>query len=232
MSFKNHVNYFKRSDTPKYIGMGLMIVGFLLLWLGWGYISYILMALFIPTGIVLFLVGSSGRADDGEIDAFIKRRTEGMEVDLEEDRNYNKRILRHLPPESIENYVYRDGLLLTKAKNASLRSSEYTKAMIYTLSDSLYIPVRTISLVEDRVENRLYEIPYALLEGVELAREQKTLTFGKRSFVAKICLLTLTYDGGTVLQLPIHDDVSADRLVEKILKLAEEDKKKKEQAQL
>ncbi|MBQ7318888.1 MAG: hypothetical protein IJW97_01730 [Clostridia bacterium] len=222
MDFKNNINYFKKSDTPKFVGMGMMVVGVLLLWLGMSYITYILSAVLIPIGLVLFFIGASGRAGDSEIDAFIKRRVDGMEVDLSEDRAYAKRILKHIPPQSIEDYEYREGLMLTKAKNSSLRSSEYTRSLLYILSDALYIPVRTISLVEDHTDNKLYEIPYDMISGIEITRERRTLPFGKQSFSAKITKLCITYGDSLTLSLPIHDDVGADRLVETIQKVMQD----------
>jgi hypothetical protein len=218
MDFKNNLNYFKKSDTPKFVGMGLMVVGIFLLWLGWSYVSYIMSAVFIPVGLVLFFVGSSGRASDSEIDAFIKRRLGGMEVDLSEDRAYTKRVLKHIPPQSIEDYVYREGLMLTKAKNSSLRSSEYTRSLLYILSDALYIPTRTVALTEDRVDNKLYEIPYDIIQNVEIVRDRRTLTFGKKSFSAKITRLCISYGDGLTFSTPIHDDVTADALVDTIKK--------------
>ena len=219
MDLKNNINYFKKSDTPKYVGMGLMVVGVLLLWLGWSYVTYIMAAAFIPVGLVLFLIGASGRASDSDIEGFIKRRLEGMEVNLAEDRTYAKRILKHIPPQSIEDYEYREGLMLTRAKNNSLRSSEYTRAILYVLSDALYIPTRTVALTEDRVDNKLYEIPYDMISGIEITRERRTLPFGKQSFSAKITKLCITYGDSLTLSLPIHDDITADSLVETIKKI-------------
>lgn len=219
MNIKENINYFKKTDTPKYVGLGLMIVGFAMLWLGWSYISYILMSIFIPAGIVLFLVGSSGRAGDSDIEAAIKKATEGVEVDLTEDKNYNKRILKHLSPETVEGYEYREGLLLTRAKSGSLRSSEYTKAVIYMLSDALYIPARTISLVSDNVNNRYVEIPYDMIDKVEITHEEANLTYGKKTFRAKIVRLSIEYGDGLVFTTPIHDDITSDALVENIKKM-------------
>lgn len=219
MDLKNNINYFKKSDTPKYVGMGLMVVGVLLLWLGWSYVTYIMAAAFIPVGLVLFLIGASGRASDSDIEGFIKRRLEGMEVNLAEDRTYAKRILKHVPPAVVEDYEYREGLMLTRAKNNSLRSSEYTRAILYVLSDALYIPVRTLSLVEDRINNTLCEIPYDMISNVEILRDRCTLTFGKNSYSAKITQLCITYGDGLTFRTPIHDDITADSLVETIKKI-------------
>ena len=48
---KNSVNYFKKSDTPQYIGGGLLIVSLTALWLGWGMISYIFAIIGAPCWI-------------------------------------------------------------------------------------------------------------------------------------------------------------------------------------
>lgn len=204
----------------KGLGLGMAIVGFLLLWFGWSYITYLISVVFIPVGVIMFIVSSSGRSSDSDIDNDVKRKTEGLEKDLGEDKKYSRKILKHIPPETVGGYEYEEGLMLTKAKNGSVRSSEYTKAVIYILSDCLYIPRRTVSLVSEDVRDTLFEIPYEMIKGVEITREDKMLTFGKRTFNVKKTRLVISYGDGLTFSAPIHDDVNADALVDKITRIS------------
>ena len=230
MDFKQNINYFKKSDAPKIIGAALAIIGLLMLWigLGYGYIGYILMVVFIVAGVAMFIYGSSGRASENDIDSDIARQMEGIEVNLEEDKKRSKKVLKHIPPKAIEGYVYNDGAMLKKAKNGSLRSSEYTKTMLYVLSDSLYISSRTISVTEPNVKDDTFDISYDLIEKVEITRGEKDISFGKKTFKAKECFFSITYDGGKNINFPIHDDVDADELVNTIEKTMQSYKSKTE----
>ena len=59
-NFKDHINYFKKTDTLKYVGGVMAVLGVLLYMFGWSYVSYIIATVFLPAGGVLFLIGSSG----------------------------------------------------------------------------------------------------------------------------------------------------------------------------
>lgn len=211
---KHNINYFKKSDSLKGVGLGMAVVGLVLLWLGWSYLSYILTCILLPAGLVLFFVGSTGRSSDEDIDTDIKRLTEGLEIDLGDDKRYAKRVLSHIEPAVCEGYEYREGLMLTKAKNGSVRSSEYTKAIIYLLSDGLYIVSRTFSLVSDDKHDGAVELLYADISCVRIDRESASVAFGKKKFNVKHVRLVIEYGEGQVFSTPIHDDVNSDKLVE------------------
>ena len=85
MNIKHNVNYFKKSDSTKFIGIALIILGFLLFYFGWG---WILMTLSVPVGVVLFIIGSSGRSDESVIETCIQEATEGLEVELANETKY------------------------------------------------------------------------------------------------------------------------------------------------
>ena len=53
--FKSHINYFKRSDSLKYIGIVLAVLGVFLYMFGWSYISYIIATIALPVGGALFM---------------------------------------------------------------------------------------------------------------------------------------------------------------------------------
>lgn len=227
MNYKNNIGYFNKTDTMRTVGLGLLIGGFAALCLGFAtsYILFVIGTVLILPGALVFIIGSAGRSNDEEIKHCIARAVEGMEIDLSGDRAYAKRIIPKSEPEIAENYEYREGLMLTRSKSNSLRSSEYTKSILYLLSDAVLIVSRSFSLVEDKTVNSKVEIAYRDIEKVEICRDTASIPFKKKTFTAHITRLVITYDGGKAFVTPIHDDITADQLVQKIERLVADCKK-------
>lgn len=222
MNLKHNLNYFKKSDNLKFIGMGLIVIGLLMLLFGWSYITYIIMALSIPSGFVLFIIGSSGRSSDSDIESDIKSQLDGLIADFEKDKKRGRKQLKNVSPSEIAGNCYTDDVMLTKAKNSSVRSSDFAKSVIYFLNDELYIIKRTVSVIENNIRNSEFDIEYSKIEKVEITREKKVMTSNKRKFNVSIVMLQITYDNGQAFTSPIHDDIDADQLVEKINKQIDE----------
>ena len=177
MNYKKNINYFTKTDLIKYVGIIMLIIGGVMLVWGWGFFSYLIMAAFLPLGVVLFLVGSSQRAGEKELDDMIRRATEGVVQDIEANPKLHRRLAKRPDPILAEGYELRRGVMLAKAQNGSLRSSEYTKAHLIPLTNALSISVRTVSLISDQTQNLQLEVPYDQITGVSLQREEKKLTF-------------------------------------------------------
>ena len=214
---RNNVNYFRMSDAWRIVGAGLLIAGLLLLWLGFGFLSWILMLLFVPTGLGLFLYASVVRASDADIDGEIEKRMEDLVLRPEEDPVLCKKLIKNLPPYTAEGYVLREGVMLRRDKTNRLRSSEYSKALLFILTDRLYILHREISFVEEKTVTNTYDIPYTAIEELSILREQQTIPFNKRSYPTPVTRFCLKHADG-VLSFPINDDIEADHLIERIRK--------------
>ena len=217
MDFKDYINYFKKNENMKFIGGAILIEGFISIWLRLGFL-WLLSVMLIPAGFVMFIIGSGGRASEADIDNYISRGMDKLEVDLSEDKHYRRRILEHIPAREVEGYLYDEGVMLKKAKNSSIRSSIYTKAIFYTLSDELYITRRTISIVSTEKENETVEIPYDTLTSVEIIRQRGTKKDGKKAFLVKETFIKISYGEGESFVTPIHDDITADEFANQILK--------------
>lgn len=215
-TIKSNVNYFKKNDTLKYAGIVLAALGLFLYFFGWSYISYIIATIVLPVGGVLFIIGSSGRASDSDIDEFIAKQTVGVEIDMENNPSIKKRLIKQLSAETAEGYEYYDGLMIRKAKDGSVRSSEYHKSVIYPLSDAIYVSTRKLSLVDEEKLDKTYEIAYADIKNVEIYREDKKVSFGKNTFKISVAHLVIRYGQDDELSLPIHDNASADSFVERL----------------
>ena len=92
-----------------------------------------------------------------------------------------------------------------------------------TLVNSLV--TRTFSLVEDNTRDATLEIPFLSMDKVEIVRETPTLHFGKKTFNAHYARLIIQYEDGKVLNIPIHDDITADQLAQRLTKMIETAKK-------
>ena len=64
---KMFINYFKKWEGASVLGIVLAAIGFLMLWLGWSYFSYIAAITLMPVGLAIFLYGSTGRASEADL---------------------------------------------------------------------------------------------------------------------------------------------------------------------
>ena len=212
---KSSINYFKKSDTLQYVGGGLLIAGLVTLWLGWGMISYLFAVISAPAGLILFFVGASGRVSDQDMDNYIQNKMADLTIDIDSDRHYQTKLLKHLKEYTAEGYLLHDGVMLKKRKDGSLRSSEFSRAKIRILSDRLYIVHRQISLISDEVASNKYEIDYDSISSVTVERESKRMVFNKNTFFTKPCNLRIRLSE-TELLLPIADAITSDELADVI----------------
>lgn len=218
-NYKSNINYFMKWEGLKTLGLGMMIVGFACLWLGWGW-TYLIGAALMIAGVAVFLVGNIGRSTEAEIMEEVKRRSSGIEFpEVEKERVFYTRI--PAKPETLDfsGFSLSEGLLLKKMKNGSICSSEYRVARVFLLTDAFYAKTRTFSLVSDATEEETLEIPFASVEDVVVLRETKTLPCGKKVFSVKSCHLVVLFDGGKKLYLPATDDVYVDELAQRLKKL-------------
>lgn len=217
MKIKNNVNYFIKNDSLKFIGIAMVVIGFLLYYMGWGYLAYILMSLFIPAGAVLFIVGSSGRSSDEDIDEYIEVKFRDFDTNIDLDKDYAPRIAKNSEKTLLSGYELREGLMFTKTKKGSVRSSEYVRSVIYMLNDGVYLLSGKISLVSDEArEDRVYELGFDDIAEVKISEEQKRFTFRKKLFSVKDLRLVIELRNGETVSVPIHDDLRSEHTAEMI----------------
>ena len=220
-NYKSNINYFKKWEGLKTLGLGMLIVGFASLWLARSYFMWIAGGAILTAGVVVFLLGNIGRSTEAEILEEVKRRSEGIEFpEVEKDRHFYKRIPARAEILDFSGFSLSDGLLLKRMKNGSICSSEYRVARMLLLSDAFYVKAKTFSLVSDVEEEETLEIPFASVEDVVVLRETKNLPCGKKVFSVKPCHLVVIFDEGKRLYLPAPDDVYVDELAARLKKLA------------
>lgn len=224
-NFKSNINYFNKWEGLPTLGLCMIVVGFVSLWMAQSYLMYLGGGALIIGGFIVFIWGNSGRSNEGEIMAEIKRRTEGIEFsEVEKDHHFHKRVPAKEEIMDFAGFVLREGVMLKKMKNGSVCSSEYCLVRAYILTDAFYIKSRTFSLVSEEENNVTDEILFSTVEDIKVERDRKTIAFGKKQFSVSICNIAIVYDGGKTLLLPAKDDAYVDDVAAKLKKIADEGK--------
>lgn len=206
---KKMINYFKRWEGMNTLGVGLLGVGFLLLWVGMSYFTYILSVISMLLGVVAFLYGNLGRGNATQIDDSIKQHWDSIRFpELEETPALRKRTPKEPEVLDFEGYEMEEGLYFKKLKDASVISSQYTCIRMVLLSDALYVKKHTFSFVSDEKDTQILDIPFASIQSFEVLRN--TLNVGhdeKKRFSVKTCHICIHYGDGQQLLLPKKDDI-------------------------
>lgn len=214
--YKQNERYFTEGDGIKLTGAALVGLAVALFFFGWGYLAYILMSVSAPVGVFLFFFGASRRATDADIDRYIDLATEGIELSLEEDRVYAKRLDKTFSPLSIGGYHYTGDVLLAKAKNGAIRSTSYEKSILYVLKDALYISSRRISLVADEKEGMSRELAFSEIAKLEILSDERQLICEKKAYHVKDTRLCIHLVSGDAITLPTKDDLNVEELIERV----------------
>ena len=215
--FKSNIKYFTKSEILKYIGVGLVILSVAIYFIDFfcGWFAYLILILGLPAGIVLFLI-STGRASDDEINTYIKLHTKGIGEEVEDEKNFRKRLLDRQPPIVFEGHDFEDGVMITKAKNGSLVSSVFTKAIIFPLDTGIHVSYRTISLISDEIKEDSFEIGYSDISSFKMNDEKKQIVFGKKKFTPHDIRLVINYSGVKTISLPMQDNMDTENFIKKI----------------
>ena len=215
--YKNNRGYFDKWEGLKTFGLGMSICGFVIVWAIWQffYIGVMLLAV----GFACFLIGNTGRSTESEIMDEIGKKCRDLDFkEIETDRYLQKRV-----PEKVQEYVFEgfrfaDGLCFKKKKDGSVVTSEYIYAKLLLLTDGLYIKCRGFSLLSDEVNEETVDILAKDIEAMEVVRTDERYTYRKKEYHVKPCRLSVTYDSGKQILLPMNDDVYADEFVAKLKK--------------
>ena len=219
---KRNLNYFTKSDTPLYLGIGMLVVGVVLYFVTYNYVVYVIASILAAVGLVLALIGASRRVTDADIDTCIAKLTEGMEVDLVENPKFAKRMLKQVPMIKVQNYIYDDALMHKYAKSGTIRTEKLESTLIYALDTSLYVVHRRFALLSDECDTQVYEIPYTEIESIEIAEKQTKLTFGKNTRTVTSCFLCI--NTSTPLELPMQSNADTDDFIARMRRVLAEGK--------
>ena len=223
---KRNLNYFTKSDTPLYVGIGMLVVGVVLFFFGISYLSYILASVLAVAGLVLMLIGASGRVSDADIDTCIASLTEDMAVDLVENPKFAKRMLGQIPVLHLQSYLYKEGLRYRIAKSGSIRSELYQSCLVYALDTELYVVLRRIPLLGEQIDAQIFEIPYSEIQGVESVQSEYSLTIGKKLYTVTPTALCIR--AAQPLEIPMQNTADVDEFISRISRILAEHANKSE----
>lgn len=209
---KRNLNYFTKTDTLLYVGIGLVAVGVILFFFGIGYLSYIIASVFAPVGIVLLLIGASQRVTDADIDTCITKLTEGMAVDTVENPKFAKRMQKQIPVLQIQSYMLKECRYYKATKSGAVRSEQFTSAMLYALDTELYIVCRRISLLEQEPETEIIHVPYSEIADFEILHQQQSVTLGKKTRTVNTTYLCILKENDR-LQFPMQDNADVNEFI-------------------
>ena len=216
---KSNVNYFQQGEWTKYTGLGLLIGGAALFLWGWSYISYVLSTVMIPVGLAILLIRSIRCSNENDLDEYIQNHLESVEIDEVENKEFRQRRLKSPEPEICEGYEYREGVMLKKGKKGPVRSSKYTKAIIYPLKDGICVSRHTVSLVSEENLREITEISYDVLHKIEVVKDDLRLTYGKNTFTIHATWLNIEYGEGNWISVPCTDNVQTEDFVTRVKRI-------------
>ena len=218
------IDYFKRNYTQAIIGAVILVIGFLCFWVGFSfyYVAlYVIGAILTISGLIIFLVGTFKRISDERIERSMDFKLAGQDIEIDCDRSYRLKLLENSKEIVIEGYRFHEGVMIKRLVSAELRTSEFSRSKIRILKDRIYILNREISLISDRIVNNVYEPTFDKIVSIEIVRDRMELTFDKKTYVAKPCLLVITTKD-SVISLPCIDAITTDEIPKKIMKRRDE----------
>ena len=214
-NYKNFTTYFKRSDSIASTGLGLLATGGILLLLGWWFfwLLFYIAVVMIPIGLVIYIYGTSGSADENSLNKIIKENYDAITFsDIKEMPEYRRRMLKKATEEALGGYVFGDNVLMKRAKSSAIVSTEYVCAKMLILEDALLIRSRSFSFIADERHESELEMPLSSIEKIEIERESQTYQVGKKELVVKTCFIVISHEGSQT-RLPRKDDIYADELI-------------------
>ncbi|MBR6680965.1 MAG: hypothetical protein IKL59_06855 [Clostridia bacterium] len=219
---KTNANYFTKTETLKIAGIIILIASGVEFFLGRTYIGYIISCIGLVVGLVLFIVGSSGRVSEAEISEYIAKNTDGAcEIDVEEKAL--KKRLRSLPyPLVASGFVFNADVMVKKTKKGSLNSSVYSKTVLYPLDTAILVRHRTLLIAEHDHQDTEQEIPYADIKKIETVESTEDITFGKKLFRAKNINLVIETASGEPIIITAQDNVETDTFIKEIDRIVKE----------
>ena len=222
--FSKYKKYFTSDNRLKYVGGVIFTLGLLLFWCGRGYFAHIAMCIFLVAGLVVLLISSLGRAGESDIDAYIKLRTEGMEYRPKNEKTFLRRQSNIL--KSVDDGIYElgDGVLVKRGNDGLIRSTRYTRHIIYPLDTGMVIVYRRVSLLSDEMTEGCFEIEYADVNSLTIETEKVRVSLNGGESSIPRAWLNVKWGADGVLRLPIKDSLSNDDFVARINRFINEAK--------
>ena len=217
--------YYHQKDILRPIGAVLLPVGLVMMWLGWSYISYILATVFIPAGLVLFVVGGAKIISDNDMQEQMDHAMLDYDKSVTDMNGFDRVVLKQPSPFEISAYSFGDDArYFKKGKNGTPISDRYTRAHVFYTKDGFIIVGRTLSVADynestgEGITEFSEQFLYAGLTGASLESHETTVTSTNtgKTMTVKWCELVLTGAEGELLRIPAKNDMDAASFTEDV----------------
>jgi hypothetical protein len=215
--------YYHQQDIVRPIGGGVLIVGLLLLFLRMGFISYILATVFIPVGLVLFLVGGSKLVSESDVQELVDHAMLDYDKSITNMNGYERIVLKQPAPVEMEAYTFGENAKYFKrGKNSTPVSDVFTRTHLFYTKDSLMIVGRTLCISElNEAEGKgitdvSEQISIAGIKSASLDVHETTVTLTNtgKPVTVKWCELVIMGHSEELMRIPTKNDMDASGLVD------------------
>jgi hypothetical protein len=215
--------YYHQQDIVRPIGGGVLIVGLLLLFLRMGFISYILATVFIPVGLVLFLVGGSKLVSESDVQELVDHAMLDYDKSITNMNGYERIVLKQPAPVEMEAYTFGENAKYFKrGKNSTPVSDVFTRTHLFYTKDSLMIVGRTLCISElNEAEGKgitdvSEQISIAGIKSASLDVHETTVTLTNtgKPVTVKWCELVIMGHNEELMRIPTKNDMDASGLVD------------------
>ena len=221
MNTQRNQRFFTQKTAYVAIGLGMLIVGFLMLWLGWSAFSYFGGWALVAVGFIFFVVVGARQVPESEIRQCVERTAAGVGDDLPERP---ERVMKNPEPFLAQGYRYDESATsFARVKDAKVISDEYGSAKLFFTNDALWVCVRRMCLTSGEVADDRLRLEWGELGGAELLPLETRVTLSnskKATATVRWAMLRLyRADGTDILKTPIANDIDAERLCETIARM-------------
>lgn len=215
--------YYHQNDIIRPIGMGVLVLGLLMLFFRMGYISFILATVFIPVGLVLFLVGGSKLVSDSEYQELIDRAMLDYDKSVTNMNGFERIVLKQPAPVELSSYQFGDkAKYFRRGKSSTPISDVYTRTRLFYTKDALMIVGRTLCISELNVAEGkgIYDvsetIAFAGITSASLETREVTVTTTNtgKPMTVKWTELVLMGREEELMRIPTKNDMDASGLVD------------------
>ena len=185
--------------------------------------------MFIPVGLVLFLIGSSKLVSDNDIQEQIDHAFLDYDKSVTDMNGYDRIVLKQPAPLEIESYQFGEtAKYFRRGKNSAPISDVFSRTRLFYTKDAIMIVSRTLCISElneaegkgitDISETIAYSgIASASLEMHEV---QVTQTNTGKPMSVKWCELVIMGHDEELIRFPAKNDMDASGLVDDLNRMA------------
>lgn len=217
--------YFRQKDILRPLGAVLLPLGLVVLYFGWGFISYILGAICVPVGLVLFIVGGARYVSDNDVAEMMDHALLDYDRSVTEMTGYERIVLKQPAPFEISAYDFSEkAKYFKKGKNSTPVSDRFTRTHIFLTKETVMIVGRSLILTEldGTTESGVTDFSeHIAISGITSATLEQyetpvTLTNTGKTMTVKWCELVLMGSEGELLRVPAKNDMDVINFVDDI----------------